>query len=250
MRIEMNFNSRNLSRGAMILPLLLLMASTRQIAQAQYPVRWTRAVGPHSRQALRAELLGPPARNEIQTCPDYARALKDDKDYVPDGADESREKADCDVILLVLAAKPSRVSYVRGFKLDESALDLLPASLSEIADEDQAKVKHIGLSWKKYHPEAKLVRKAFNEINVEGDDEFGVNLQIMAFGDFNGDGVEDVLLFRESYDIGGHGRCCTPEPVILTRLAPGGRFKAFEVDDKAIHNAAAKVMGRRSGKPN
>jgi hypothetical protein len=237
-------------------------------AQAQIPVRWTRAVGPPSRQALRAKLLKPPARKprskkiyfghetgrEIRTCVDYLRALKhgwggSGNTYEQDI--ESFFKDECDVMWLVLAAKPSRVSYVRGFKLDESALDLLPPTLSFnlFAEQEEAadQAEHSGLSWKKYNPEMKLVGKKFNEITVDEDPSSRVILQIKAFGDFNGDGVEDVLLFRTSYLTQGTARDYTP--VILTRLTPGGRFKAFAVDDKAIQKAAAKVMNTGSAKP-
>jgi hypothetical protein len=231
--------------------LLILAVAPDQMAQVRHPVRWNRAVGPPSRQALRAKLLKPPASeprpDEIQSCADYLRALKEGRDGAQ-SADESFVAAECDPILLVLAAEPSRVSYVQGFKLDESALGLLPASVSFIADEDKDKVERKGLSWKRYHPKMKLLRKAFNEITVAEDDENGVNLRIMAFGDFNGDGVEDVLLSKENFEIEGHGRSYSA--VILTRLSPGGRLKAFEVDDKAIQNAAAIVMRQSAGKPN
>src|SRR5262249_30741064 len=128
------------SKGGMSVLLLLLAIASQALAQAGHPVRWTRAVGPPGRQALRAKLLEPPASEprpeEIQSCADYLRALKDGWDGAH-SAIESLVEAECDPILLVLAAKPSRVSYVRGFKLDESALDLLPASVSYVADEDK-----------------------------------------------------------------------------------------------------------------
>ena len=265
----MKGNAGRFSKGGTIGLLFLLAAASQPLAQAQYPVRWTRAVGPPSRQALRAKLLKPPARKprsdriyfdhgdtgrEIRTCADYLRALKHDWGGSGNTYEQSIEsffKDECDVMWLVLAAKPSRVSYVRGFKLDESALDLLPPSLSFnlSAEQEEAadQAEQSGLSWKKYNPEMKLVGKKLNEITVDEDPFSRVILEIKAFGDFNGDGVEDVLLFRASYLTQGTARDYTP--VILTRLTQGGRFKAFEVDDKAIQNAAARVMRTGSGKP-
>lgn len=104
-------------------------------------------------------------------------------------------KEECDVPLLILAAKQSRVSYVQNFKLDESALDLLPPSLSftpvgeleEAADAAERK----GLSWKKFKPGLKVPKKGANWIAVEEPRESRIALEIKAFGDFNGDGIED-----------------------------------------------------------
>lgn len=78
----------NFRRTALIL-LIILATAAQQRAQAQHPVRWTKAVGPPSRQALQAKLRRPVKRppsqtiyehtghqREIRTCADYARARK------------------------------------------------------------------------------------------------------------------------------------------------------------------------------
>lgn len=261
----MNISIWKSSMWVLIATLFVIATGSRQAAQAQHPVRWTRAVGPPSRQALRAKLLKPLARkprsqkiyfdhgesgHEIRTCADYLRALKHDWGRSGNTYEISTESffiGECDVIWLVLAAKPSRVSYVRGFKLDESALDLLPASVSAFEDDDKDELERKGLSWKKANPEMKLVAKTLNEITVAEDESSRVSLEIKAFGDFNGDGVEDVLLFKAQYLTQGTFRYYTP--VILTRMAPGGKLKAFDVDDEAIQKAAAMVMRHRSVKP-
>jgi hypothetical protein len=242
----------------MITLLLILTAASGQLAQGPYPVRWTSAVGPASRQALEAKVKAPVKKlrrskiylhlegePEIRTCSDYARALKDGWSESINNyeiAIESFFKEQCDVPWLLLAARPSRVSYVRGFKLDEHALDLIPppSQWSSPGVEDVAEGK--GLSWKQQDPELKVTGKKVNEITVESEGDRKI-LEIKGFGDFNGDGIEDVLLFEASYSIGGSGRYYTP--VILTRLAPGGPIKVFEVGDDAIQKAAAKVIGTR-----
>src|ERR1700675_79814 len=129
-----------------MMSLLLVLAATLQAPEAQHPVRWTRAVGPPSRQALQAKLKRPVKlsqedkiqehtgqHRQIRTCVDYARAQKNgwrnDANTYEMGVAASF-KEECDLPQLILAAKPSRVSYVKNFKLNESALDLLPPSLS------------------------------------------------------------------------------------------------------------------------
>jgi hypothetical protein len=66
--------------------------------------------------------------------------------------------------------------------------------------------------------------------------EARIELEIKGFGDFNGDGIEDILLFKSDTVI--EGTFYAYYPVILTRLAAGGPVKAFEVKDDDIEKAA------------
>lgn len=239
-------------RSTALIVLIILATAVQQRAQAQYSVRWTRAVGPPSRQALQAKLKRPVKRppsqtiyehtgrqREIRTCADYARARKNgwsDSANTYERSTEAFFKDECDVALLVLAAKPSRVSYVRNFKLDEAALDLLPPTLSWIlsGEEEQAAddAERQGLSWKKFKPELKTVGKSTDWMAIEEPGEARISLEIKAFGDFNGDGIEDVLLFKSTNAIEGTFRYY--EPVILTRTADGRQLKVLKVQDN-IH---------------
>ena len=152
--------------------------------------------------------------------------------------------------LLVLAAKPSSVSYVSNFKLDDSAIDLLPPTLSWLlsGEDEQAAddAEREGLSWKKFKPGLKIREKHTNGMTFEEPDEATIDLEIKAFGDFNGDQIEDVLLFKSIHAINGTLRVY--RAVILTRLAAGGALKAFEVEDDDIEKAAAKVLHTRPNK--
>lgn len=248
----------------MIAALLILITAALQAPQPRHPVQWTEAVGPNSRQELQARLKRPvklprgqkiyqhtdPGR-EIRTCADYRRAKKDgwsDSANTLERTTESFFKDQCDVPLLVLAARPSRVSYVRNFKLDQATLDLLPPSLSwMMGDREVNDAERQGLSWKKFKPGLKVREKYKNGIGVEEPDEATINLEIKAFGDFNSDGIEDILLFKSTHIIGGTAR--NYYPVILTRTAAGGPLKAFEVADEEIEKAVARVSQSTSRKP-
>ena len=232
-----------------MITLLLILAAALHAPQARHPVRWTRAVGPHSRLALEAKLKRPvklprgqeiyehsDRHRQIRTCADYARAMKNgwrNNANTFEMTMAASFKDQCDVPLLVLAAKPSRVSYVQNFKLDEAALDLLPPTLSftpvgELEEAADAAERQ-GLSWKKFKPGLKLLKKGANWMVVEEPGESRIELEIKAFGDFNGDGSEDVLLFKSTNVI--EGTFSSYYPVMLTRIAANGPLKASEVED-------------------
>jgi hypothetical protein len=234
-----------------MIPLLLILVTTAlQSPQALHPVRWTTAVGPPSRQALQAKLKRPVKRprgqeiyehtesqGEIRTCADYARAKKNgwsDSANTYERSTESFFKDQCDVLLLVLTAKPSRISYVTDFKFDETALDMLPPSLSWIlsGDEEAAagKAERRGLSWRKFKPGVKVLKKDADWISVEEPGSARISLELKAFGDFNGDGIEDVLLFKSTSAINATYRYY--EPVILTRTADGRLLKVLKIEEK------------------
>jgi len=239
---------------------LLILAAAFQASQPSYPVRWTRAVGPPSRRVLKAKLKmpvnHPPGqrmyehtgrKREIRTCVDYLRAKRNNWSDEANGFERATEgffKEQCYAPLLILAARPSRISYVKNFKLNEAALDLLPPSMSftpvgeleEKADEAERQ----GLSWKKFKPGLKLLKKGADWIAVEEPSESRIELHIKAFGDFNGDGVEDVLLFKSDRAIGGTFHA--DYPVVLTRVVADGPLKAFEINDADVEKAATAVM--------
>jgi hypothetical protein len=249
-----------------MITLLLVLAAALHAPQARHPVRWTRAVGPPPRLALEAKLKRPvklprgqeiyehsDRHRQIRTCADYARAMKNGWKNNANTFEMTMAasfKEECDVPLLILAAKPSRVSYVQNFKLDESALDLLPPTLSFTPfgelEEAADGAERTGLSWKKFKPGLKLLKKDANWMVVEEPGESRIELEIKAFGDFNDDGIEDVLLFKSTNVIGG--TFSAYHPVILTRTAAGGPMKAFSVEDEGIEKAATKVSQTRSTK--
>lgn len=252
----------------MITLLLILAGAALQAPPARHPVSWTRAVGPRPRQALEAKFKGPVElprgqqiaehKREIRTCVGYARAKKRgwEARNGRELATASFFKDQCYTAALVLAAKPSRVSYVNNFKLDESALDLLPPSMTfapigEVEDAaDQAERQ--GLSWKKFRPHLKIREKSVNGITVlePGEnprEDVLINLEIKGFGDFNGDGIEDVLLFKEGHPV--EGTFYSYHLVILTRVAADGPLKAFVVEDPEIERAMTLASQAHTNKP-
>ncbi len=243
----------------MIALVLILATAHLQVPRTEHPVRWTTAVGPSSRRSLEAGFERPvkkpreqriftrsnPSR-EICTCPDYLRARRDgwsDSANNFERATESFFKDRCDVITLVLAAEPSRVSYVESFTLDGTALDVLPPSLSWAVSNDEVEeaeaAERRGLSWRQYKPGLKVLESSRDALGVD-EDGARIDLETKAFGDFDGDGVEDVLLFV-SYRAVEEGTMRYYTPVLLTRTTAGGPLRAREVEADEIERAAEKA---------
>lgn len=214
--------------------------------QAVYPVRWTPAVGPPDRRALARQPIKLPPKTalegrddsgrtySVRTCAEYARAMRRGFEPLDNAQIATRSffVDQCDVVALILTARPSRVSHVTTFALDDGVLDELPPvmtfALSGDAEHAAADAQARGLSWRRANPEAKITKRiSANEIRVdEGDDAYHL-LELKAFGDFNGDEVEDVLLFQASYAT--HGTFHSYEPVVLTRTSPTGPLKVVKL---------------------
>jgi hypothetical protein len=218
----------------------VVLGAIVQAAQpaASRPVRWMPWVGAPTRTALEAALKRPPSglaaddaldnhdnrgdNHPVRTCEEYARAKKNHWTAENNAqiATESYFIKGCDLIRVLLAARPSRVSYVADLTLDASALDVLPPSIGGLNDEGDGMKSAIAKGWslKQYDPALK-VEKSGNGRLVIADEMSRYDLEIAGYGDFNGDGVEDVLMFQASYAVGGSMHIY--EPVILTRTAPG-----------------------------
>ena len=214
---------------------------------ASLPPHWSASLGAADRAALQAALTKPPkglaagdalddhdekGRNHpIRTCAQYARALKagwsaEDNAQI---ATESFFIRGCTLVEIMLKATPSRVSYVADLRLDASPLDVLPPSIADLVmgdEEGQKKAEEQGKSLRQFDPTLKVVKAEPGQVAIENDDS-RYELEIVGYGDFNGDGVEDVLLFQASYAT--QGTMHIYEPVVLTRTKPGAVLRLVEV---------------------
>jgi hypothetical protein len=217
----------------------ILAGAVGLTAQATHPVRWLPAIGPPDRAVLEAALKKPPiglapddaldnhdkqGRNHpIRTCDAYAAALKAgwSAENNAQMMTEGFFIRGCDLVRLVLSAKPSRVSYLADLKLDASALAVLPPSIDDFNENSDAvtKAEKAGRSLKQFNPALKVADADPGKFAVQ-DETSRYVLEIVAYGDFDGDGVEDVLLFQGSYAVGGSMHAYSP--VILTRTRPTG----------------------------
>lgn len=108
----------------------------------------------------------------------------------------------CLALKALAEAKPSRSSFSRSFKLDESAPDLLPAELAfAISREDEDLLsKYRGQILASVFKNEKRFNMGKTEVlspySVQFSDSQGgrQEMTILGYGDFNRDGIEDILL--------------------------------------------------------
>jgi hypothetical protein len=223
----------------MIVVVLLLAALVPQ--SVPHPVRWLAWVAPPGRASLEKALKERPRRMEpddalidhddkgrelrITTCAQYAKAIKEGWSAENNAqiATQSFFIAGCNVPAMLLKAKPSATSYLQDFRLDAAALDVLPPAIASLGDDSDGleAAEKKGASLRQYAPDLKVVEKETHDDRlVLQDEESRYDLQIAGFGDLNADGIEDVLIFQASYAL--HGSMHIYEPVVLTRIKPGG----------------------------
>ena len=124
-------------------------------------------------------------------------------------------------------AKPSRVSYLEDFSLDNDCLKKLPPTLAlEVKDDTYLKeAEKKGISWQEFDPSVHITkRKTDYEIGVEStDEETSAYIAHVGWGDFNDDGIEDVLLIKHNFITNATYRY--HEFVVITRTGPNDTIK-------------------------
>lgn len=133
----------------------------------------------------------------------------------------------CEAMALTLAAQPAVVSHLRGLVFDETLPDQLPWEVAMIISSAEAGRIATG------RPQATWREALFEPLTgfsscgtycghySDPGSEQAVSL--VARGDFDGDGIEDVLL--GSYDAATGGSYRTTRMLLLTRREPGGRVE-------------------------
>ena len=128
--------------------------------------------------------------------------------------------------LFLACARPARVSHLHDFRLTDRPLRKLPLHLGLNFMEDWKWEKRLarfqrGETWGEIRPTLGVEVEDEHAIVVAGDGEKNC-INLLAWGDFDGDGIEDVLLSVANYAI--RGTSCAYRYVIVTRKTPGGRL--------------------------
>jgi hypothetical protein len=201
--------------------LFILSILTSPALASEYPVRWTSEVELKDLKEIDA-LLNKPAiadfgkddsltmelgGNQIEasniSCNEYFYLKY--QGYEPlsnadQGAEGSSLKIPCHTLQYLKKAQPSKISYLHDFKLSADPLKNLPLTLGHhlSSNEEVASARAKGLSWKEFEPNAEVEVKNPNNISIviqDSEGEFaGTDISLLAWGDFNGDGIEDILL--------------------------------------------------------
>jgi hypothetical protein len=155
----------------------------------------------------------------ISSCAECMKA----GESMPEGSNEYAlygfYRMDCLAFKQLLEAEPSDKSFVRDIKWDGSIAGLLPGSINpEAPDRDKVSLKD--------DDHVKFVKKGkLGDLILKGD-ICKYDLRRLAFGDFNHDGIEDMLIYYSDYplesrDIPGN---TTQKLYIITKLSKAGKL--------------------------
>jgi len=132
---------------------------------------------------------------------------------------------DCLILRELQHATPATSSHVVELKWDEHILPLLPPQLAiNVSAESIRKAKAAatrGQSWPDFDKSAAASTDGPDQIVVQGDG-FLERLILWGRGDFNGDGIEDLLV--QSLDTLTKGTYRNTRLFILTRKTPRGKL--------------------------
>ena len=134
----------------------------------------------------------------------------------------------CTALRALGKARPARVDYLAGFQLTAAARRYLPPDLEHsLSDDDASKVaaqSKAGKSWLDVNPTSQ-VQQADGQLTVR-DESANVTVRILARGDLDGDGVQDLLV--ETNDAATEGTYRSARLYVLTRRSLGARLDVVE----------------------
>jgi len=211
-----------------------------------FPVKWTKEVSVKdvgeigalqdrpvdlSRACANCELELTDEKDEkkkvkIKTCKEYWDYLQ--KGYYAyttyDITMQGWFRLDCGILQFLEKAAPSKISYLNDFTLSKESLRYMPASLI---------VDFGGTSEEARDAESQLLSDLGDKLEITQKDKYNLSLKykavdtensikLLAWGDYNRDGIEDILVYLTHHYIGGSGR--SYESVVLTRKSENGKL--------------------------
>ena len=193
-------------------------------ATGKYRVRWSEGVKLKSTADIAAaldedvlakgqslDLVHNEDKRTVRTCGDYSKATADG--FAPENnpgiAAESFFKARCIPLLFLREARPSATSWVSDLRLDRNALRTLPASMNlsmeSLSDQEKEAIAG-GQRLAAFDPRLVVVKASATSVTFDDPKVLTSTVQIVAWGDLDHDGVEDVLLFQSLHSLEGSFR--------------------------------------------
>jgi hypothetical protein len=216
-------------------------------------VTWTSAVAGPSRSDLEAALDKPLARlwrrvdqksgqrQEARTCRDLLHTTWEptevsDSGAPPEPVDEIdwhafvEQRVACRTLAAVQKARPALVDNLGAFSLDNARLKDIPAAViptpSPWEEKQLQTATARGASWKRWDRKAHVTLSLDDRIVVQGSDTISW-LAVRGRGDFDGDGIEDLVLSR--IGSGREGTWASSAAFVLTRRSPQGKVQIVKV---------------------
>lgn len=140
--------------------------------------------------------------------------------------------ARCLAIQALPRLTPAKVSYLDKFRLDPAAVDVLPADLSaSFENEDKARQekavrRHLTLRQVAPSLKAKLDANVGDLVIVDSTHGWEVRIDELARGDFNDDGIQDILVEGRSRSL--RGNFAEASLLVLSRKNNSGKFYVVE----------------------
>ena len=202
-----------------------------------FPVRWTSKI-PLAHIAQAEVFLRQPVKPGISMAREGSGGRADEVIAVDTGAQYVKALKDgfqphlgvhlflsgnftvADCVAQLQEAKASPKSYLSDFRLDRVSLRNLPAELSPMVSGEQFEAAEGKNGWA--DPSAK-VKKANREKLIISGDGGQVTFWIAGWGDFDGDGVEDILL-GAYYDF-SPGSLSYGTTVLITKVTVNGPLR-------------------------
>ena len=241
-------------------------------AAEEFPVWWSPALGIESLEEIDAMLDSPFAREEVSNV--FRNTIADDKvihdeDYAVDcrshvllvrtrfipyrpGDEFDRIGMHCFILDALSQAQPAKVSYVQDFELTPAALDILPPLMRPFAEcgyRNQALIANRdGVAWTDFDRASRdlyyRVSRAerTGAVLVIGGETWTVELDLLARADFNGDGIQDLLIRTgETYD--RYPRAVFPHLFLVVR---GGKDPPYRIAwEFGVNSSTYRLCGGR-----
>lgn len=174
----------------------------------RWPVQWNSKLHVTSRAEVPHRLADPwseplpvsrpadKAKAVMNNCVTYFDLTRQGYQATP-VRDQQREGAICHALQALQQAVPAQRSFLPGPPFTEHIADVLPPEAGLIISEDDRRrltdAKSKGLSLAEADPIHRIRIQTGEKVLIEGPD-WGIRLEFYARGDFNGDGVEDLLV--------------------------------------------------------
>lgn len=218
----------------------LLHAQAAASSQPKHPVQYSSKLNVSSPPEIDQRLDAPftegtahpgganNCRQLLAQCGEATHGKCGDKDsQVSDKEVQARKSTlvDCLVLSELRHAAPARVSHLKDLKWDEHVLPLLPPQLainvSEEATHKAAAAGARGESWPEFDKSVTAEADGPDQIEVHGDG-FVERLILWGRGDFNHDGIEDLLV--QSLDTLTEGTYRNTRLFVVTRKTGSGKL--------------------------
>jgi hypothetical protein len=189
---------------------MALIGTVLVVAQGNRPITWSPELhlkgttdipvqlqAPVLEGAKRVRLTNGTGSREVGTCQEYLNAVG--TGFHPATLTDVKAAADfvyeCFVLRDLQHARPATSSS--SYSWSANSLTQLPPVLvpggngvTSAAEQSEKR----GESWKQFDPNLKI-KKIDGDLLLAEDNDFVYSLQILARGDFNGDGVEDIAVY-------------------------------------------------------